>query len=331
LTRRNAVDRNNIHTIPIAQRNIVLRGEDAVRNRAAMSTIRPTQPATFTTRRLPMLRRVLVGLLFSFTLAGSASAQSCGPLPNTLTNGQAADASQVMGNFNTLLNCVNNPAAPIQASTGFRNLLIVRPSATGITISADAAVLEDTNGNTVKFRSVSATIDYSTSGAVNKLDIGARTASTVYYNWLISNGTSVASLASLSSTSPTMPTGYTFKLRVGASITDPSNNLINVIQRGRQAEYSAPRSVASSTASWSPVSLALFVPATAIKGDFYFVANNNTVQVGDAAGNVIGLLAGVPVQTFSFFSLYFGQGYNMYYSSTSSGGAANIIGWEDNL
>jgi hypothetical protein len=54
-----------------------------------------------------MLRRMLVTFLFLFAIAGSASAQSCGPLPNTLTNGQAADASQVMANLNTLLNCVN--------------------------------------------------------------------------------------------------------------------------------------------------------------------------------------------------------------------------------
>lgn len=50
---------------------------------------------------------VFVGWVVAIT-AGAASAQSCGPLPNTLTNNTTADATQVMGNFNTLLNCANN-------------------------------------------------------------------------------------------------------------------------------------------------------------------------------------------------------------------------------
>jgi hypothetical protein len=60
---------------------------------------------------------MLVGYLFSFALAGSASAQSCGALPNTLTNGQPADASQVMANFNALLGCIQGRtfAAPTPA------------------------------------------------------------------------------------------------------------------------------------------------------------------------------------------------------------------------
>ncbi|MGE0254352.1 MAG: hypothetical protein AB7N54_08610 [Alphaproteobacteria bacterium] len=40
----------------------------------------------------------------------SALAAPCGPLPYTLTNGQNADASQVMANFNTLLACVQQAA-----------------------------------------------------------------------------------------------------------------------------------------------------------------------------------------------------------------------------
>lgn len=48
-----------------------------------------------------------VGLMLAVT-AGAARAQSCGPLPNTLTNNTTADATQVMGNLNTLLNCINS-------------------------------------------------------------------------------------------------------------------------------------------------------------------------------------------------------------------------------
>src|SRR5665213_1883347 len=37
-----------------------------------------------------------------------AAAQTCGPLPNTLTNGTVADATQVMANFDALLACINS-------------------------------------------------------------------------------------------------------------------------------------------------------------------------------------------------------------------------------
>lgn len=47
---------------------------------------------------------VVIALLL---LLNGAWAQPCGALPNNLTNGTVADATQVMGNFNALLTCIN--------------------------------------------------------------------------------------------------------------------------------------------------------------------------------------------------------------------------------
>jgi hypothetical protein len=55
-----------------------------------------------------MIRRVLAGILVSLALVCSASAQNCGAYPNNLTNGTNADASAVMANFASILNCANN-------------------------------------------------------------------------------------------------------------------------------------------------------------------------------------------------------------------------------
>jgi hypothetical protein len=55
-----------------------------------------------------MIRRVLAGFLVSLALVCSASAQNCGGYPNNLTNGTNADASAVMANFASILNCANN-------------------------------------------------------------------------------------------------------------------------------------------------------------------------------------------------------------------------------
>jgi hypothetical protein len=54
-----------------------------------------------------MIRRVLAGFLVSLALVCSAAAQNCPGYPNNLTNGTNADASAVMANFASILNCAN--------------------------------------------------------------------------------------------------------------------------------------------------------------------------------------------------------------------------------
>lgn len=52
--------------------------------------------------------KTLLGLAFSLVLLASPTvAQTCGSLPNTLTNGSVADASDVMANFEALRTCIN--------------------------------------------------------------------------------------------------------------------------------------------------------------------------------------------------------------------------------
>jgi hypothetical protein len=43
------------------------------------------------------------------TIATSSESQAACTLPYTLTNGQTADATQVMANLNALANCITNP------------------------------------------------------------------------------------------------------------------------------------------------------------------------------------------------------------------------------
>jgi len=59
-----------------------------------------------------MLGKILGTLLFLVVTCSTASAQSCGSLPNALTNGTNADATQVMANFNFLLSCINSSSSP---------------------------------------------------------------------------------------------------------------------------------------------------------------------------------------------------------------------------
>lgn len=59
-------------------------------------------------RRNPALLSI-IAVIFFLLRTGAASAQCT--VPNQLTNGQTADATQVMGNFNAVINCMESPTA----------------------------------------------------------------------------------------------------------------------------------------------------------------------------------------------------------------------------
>jgi len=74
-----------------------------------------------------MSRRLspLLGLILALFCGALAKAATCPTYPYTLTNGTTADANQVMANFGSILNCVNNnipilttPVAVSQGGTG---------------------------------------------------------------------------------------------------------------------------------------------------------------------------------------------------------------------
>jgi hypothetical protein len=61
--------------------------------------------------------RFLLALGFSLLTMQIAEAQTCPSYPNTLTNGTTADATAVMGNFNSILNCANSSLAASSGGT----------------------------------------------------------------------------------------------------------------------------------------------------------------------------------------------------------------------
>lgn len=127
------------------------------------------------------------------------------------------------------------------------DLLIINHSGTENTkldITCGEAVLTDTSGNAIKFESVSVTIDSTTTGP-NGCDTGTRGASTLYFIYLVSDGTSIKGVISTSSSVATMLTNlqangganYVYAKRVGAQFTDSSSNFKRVRQLGRRAQY----------------------------------------------------------------------------------------------
>lgn len=164
---------------------------------------------------------------------------------------------------------------------------------TKIDITASQAVLVNSSGKAISHSSISLTCDLGTTGA-NALDTGTIASSTWYYIWLISNGTTVACVGSTSSTAPTLPGGYTFKMYIGAMLTDGSSNLKRTLQKGANAQYkitagsnttgfpvlSAGVTGNVNVPTWTTIATGAFVPSTA-----------SHIKVNSCGGAANGVLA----------------------------------------
>ena len=92
--------------------------------------------------------RLVAATLLALVTAHGAWAANCSSNPFTLANGQTADATQVMSNFNNLLNCANNNLAHNGANSDITSLaalstpLSVAQGGTGAaTLSANALLV----------------------------------------------------------------------------------------------------------------------------------------------------------------------------------------------
>ena len=177
-----------------------------------------------------------------------AQAQTCPTYPANLTNGTTADATAVMGNFNSILNCANNNLAPLAALPlrGYLGGLTLSndgPSpnsvidvAAGSAASDDATTLMNlTSGYT---KSLSSWIVGSGNGG---LDTGSAAANTWYHLFVIERpDTAVVDiLISTSATSPTLPANYTKKRRIGSIKTDASSHILTFSQFGDEFLWGA--------------------------------------------------------------------------------------------
>lgn len=94
------------------------------------------------------------------------------------------------------------------------------------------------------------------------LDTGTIAASTKYYIFQISNGTASDILYSLSATAPLMPSGYTYKRRIGAFLTNSCSQIIPIVQRGNTIYFKDPVSdVSTSNLGSTATAYTLSVPA----------------------------------------------------------------------
>jgi hypothetical protein len=205
-----------------------------------------------------MIRTIAAAFWFSFILAGSAFAQSCGSYPNTLTNGNNADANQVMANLNFILNCFNtsigNQSVPRSYLAG---LTLATPgSSSAFSVAAGVATSSDFTTLMKLSSSVSKTTGAWVVGSANgALDTGLVAASTWYHVYLIQRpDTGVVDICiSLSPTGPTfgsnIPSNYTLFRRIGSMKTNSSSQWVAFTQVGNEFLWSVPTADYNATAA----------------------------------------------------------------------------------
>lgn len=194
-------------------------------------------------------------------------------------------------------------------------------------IAADYVVL--LNASTLApqaYSSVSVTIDYTTVGA-NGLDTGALAANTFYFEYLISNGVTIAGLASLSATTPALPAGYVQVMRVSAVPTDGSANLQALIQKGNRAQYNSAPSMGTGT-----LTLAGFVPSTAT--EMSITCNSPNASITTYSNGIYTVQSGfngVGAETGNFTNMQLIDFLITTATIATSNGFVNCVGWRDKV
>lgn len=106
---------------------------------------------------MKILTYIAAALLLVLGTSDFARAQNCSAYPYTLTNGQTADANQVMSNFNTIRSCgnnnllgKNNNLSDLQSpATARTNLGLGAAAVEGLSNTSAGAVVDDGAGNLV--------------------------------------------------------------------------------------------------------------------------------------------------------------------------------------
>lgn len=244
---------------------------------------------------------------------------------------------------------------PLCGANGFATVNTAAAPTTSVDYSAASAVMVNSSNVTITATSVSGTINALTTGA-DGLDTGSLANTTWYYGYLINNGTLTKGLLSASSTSPTMPSGYTYKCRLFAEITDGSAHFLGVKQKGRRAQYTLGSLLSllptisqgvvgtfgTTGTTYASTSVSAYVPATAIEIGLLLSNryNNNAIANVVVAPNTsydgpqtqkppFLWPGGTSPATLSGWMVL--ESTNIAISSDGNGAVVQAIGWVDNV
>ncbi len=216
-----------------------------------------------------MIKNVYMAMVALLLSAGAATAQNCTTPLTQLTNGTTADATQVMANFNTVVNCINNlspQSATLQGYLGGLTMSndIVSPT-TVIDVTAGVAASDDVSVMMkLSAFSKNANAAWVAGTGAGCLDNGSSlTASTWYHLFVIERTDTGATdlLCSTSVANPTLPQNFTKKRRIGSFRADASAHILAFSQNGDEFLWVSTISDANNvTLTTTPTLFVLTVP-----------------------------------------------------------------------
>lgn len=248
-------------------------------------------------------------------------------------------------------------AAPVKSS--YSNLSIQWTSNTGISLTADEIIVEDSSGDTRKISSASFAINTATSG-VGGMSSGPIAASTPYYLHAVLNPATGAkgAILDVSKTAPTLPTGFTMWAWLGFDYSDASSHLLGFQQKDNEWQYIVGENQATAailasgtagsvtTPTYASASLTGVVPTGDVSMIHMFIGINNTGSTGiimmapNASYGAYNSTTNPPMCVFQNssqagvdpFDMLLQSGVTtVQYASSSTGGFIGVFGFRLNL
>lgn len=182
-----------------------------------------------------MIRSAIAGFLFLFATVSSSWAQAPCAVPNTLINGNNADATLVNANFAAVLGCINSltQTAPRGALGGLT--LSTAGGSLNFAVAVGTATSDDaTTSMNLAISTAKSTAPWAVGSGSGSLDAGSILPTHWYHVFLIERTDTgvVDVLVSLNPTTPTLPASYTKKRRIGSMKTDGSSAWTSFVQSG---------------------------------------------------------------------------------------------------
>lgn len=228
---------------------------------------------------------------------------------------------------------------------------------TQVTTTADQLIMNNASNVPIYRTTVSLNLDTTVGTAIstiNGMDGEPAPTSGWLYIWAIDDGTTVASLGSTSATAPIgLPAGYTYKCRLGAMFLDGSQNPLRSVQNGNRTQYkvvagsnTATYPVASSGAVPNPavapfaaLSIANFVPPTAVSSQFILQNAGTGSQMGLSANDATGVwnsttnppMCATGAVTNVLCDLVLETAQTVYYASGQPANSLFVTGWRDSV